>query len=119
MCVRLETRCIHQLNDSVNHIHAVAQTAEACEEAPGKEVVDEATMSIVAGPNNPANGKGPGAAAKWLKQSAFNKWRVRCVRQDTPVGTPKIRQHGTKCQHPTSDHPVLGQWNLTSAIACE
>lgn len=108
-----------ELNNSVNHIHAIAKTTEASEEAPREEIVDQATVTIVTGPDNPSDGQGPRAATKWLIDCTFVDGRVRCVGQNAPEGTPHVSQHGTECDYPAGDDPVLGQRYLTTAIACE
>lgn len=40
VCIRLQPCSIHELNDSVYYVHAVAQTAETSEETPREEVID-------------------------------------------------------------------------------
>lgn len=119
MGIRLQPGGVHELHDSVYDVHAVAEPTEAREEAPREEVIDEAAMTIVTGPHNPADGQGPRAAAERLEQGALNERRVGRVGQDSPEGTPHIRQHRAKGQHPASDHPVPGQRDLSSPIARE
>lgn len=108
-----------ELYNSVNHVHAIAKTTEASEEAPREEIVDQATVAIVTGPDNPSDGKGPRAATEWLKDGTLVDGRVRCVGQNSPEGTPHVSQHCTECDYPAGDDPVLGQRDLTTAIACE
>lgn len=117
--VGLESCCIDELNNSVNHVHAIAKTTEASEEAPREEVIDQTTVAIVTGPDNPSDGQGPGAATEWLKDGTLPDGRVGCVGQNAPEGTPHVSQHGSESQYPAGDDPVLGQRDLTTAIACE
>jgi len=117
--VRLQTRRVDQLDNAMDHVHAVAQSAEAREEAPGEEVVDQAAVAIVAGPNDPADGKGPRGPAQGLKEGALNQRRVRGVGQDAPVGSPHAGQHRAEGHEPAGQHHGLGHRNLAATVAGE
>lgn len=119
MGVGLEAGGVDELDDAMDDVHAVGEPAESGEEAPGEEVVDEATMAIVAGPDDPADGQGPGGPAEGLEEGALDQGRVGGVGQDAPVGSPHAGQHRSKGHEPSGQHQGLAHRDLASTVPGE